>query len=193
MLYATVRQRKIHVKNPTTVIQNGIGVDHVLLDMDDEWKDMTSIVCVFTNGDTAKEVLHMFGQPVQVPWECLAQTGLLSLSCTGYVGNEKVMTTMMPNSFWDVVQNGPVTGDVPMEPTPTLYEQILAAAGAANAAAAEVAALSGQLAEDREHGVFNGVSATVAVGTVSTGAAGAAKLTVSTAQTESVEIVFTIT
>ena len=175
MLYATVRQRKIHVKNPVTVIQNGIGVDWLVLDMDDEWKDMTSIVCVFTNGDTAKEMLHTFGQPVQVPWECLTETGLLSVSCTGYVGSEKVMTTMMPDSFWNVVQNGPVTGDTPMEPTATLYEQVLAAAGAANAAATQAANVSAQLIQDKENGVFDGedgVTHTVSVGTVLTGASG---------------------
>ena len=54
MLYATVRQRKIHVKNPVTVIRNGIKVDWLMLDMDDEWQEMTSIVCVFTNGDVAE-------------------------------------------------------------------------------------------------------------------------------------------
>lgn len=175
MLYATVRQRKIHVKNPVTVIQNGIGVDWLVLDMDDEWQEMTSIVCVFTNGDTAKEMLHTFGQPVQVPWECLKETGLLSVSCTGYVGSEKVMTTMMPDSFWNVVQNGPVTGDTPMEPTATLYEQVLAAAGAANSAATQAAEVSAQLVKDKENGVFDGedgATPTVTVGTVLTGASG---------------------
>jgi hypothetical protein len=204
LLYATVRQRKIHVKNPVTVIQNGIGVDWLVLDMDDEWQEMTSIVAVFTlkysepktvteevekeNGEKetvektvmetkeiAKEMLHTFGQPVQVPWECLKNTGLLSVSCTGYVGSEKVMTTMMPDSFWNVVQNGPVTGDTPMEPTATLYEQVLAAAGAANSAATQAAEVSAQLVKDKENGVFNGrdgETPTVTVGTVLTGASG---------------------
>lgn len=149
MLYATVRQRKIHIKNPTTVIQNGVGVDQIVLDMDDEWKDMTSIVCVFQNGETKKEKLHIFGQLLEVPWECLTETGRLTLSCTGYVGGEKVMTTMCPESFWNVVQNGPVTGDVALEPTPTLYEQVLDAAAAANAAVQ-------QLLQDQENGVFDG-------------------------------------
>lgn len=116
MLYATVRQRKIHVKNPVTVIQNGVGADFVQLDMDDEWKDMTSIVCVFTNGETARELPHTLGEPLEVPWECLTKTGQLSLSCTGYVGIEKVMTTMYPDSFWEVVKSGPVSGDAPLTP-----------------------------------------------------------------------------
>ena len=178
MLYATVRQRKIHVKNPVTVIQNGIGVDWLILDMDDEWKKMTSIICVFTNGETAKEMLHEFGKPVQVPWECLAETGLLSVSCTGYMqdGDDLLtMTTMQPDSFWNVVQNGPVTGEPAMEPTPTLYEQVLAAAGAANSAARQATEVSAQLLEDKENGVFDGedgISPTVKVGTVTTGESG---------------------
>ncbi len=154
MLYATVRQRKIYIKNPVTVIRNGVGVDQVVLDMDDEWKEMTSIVCVFQNGGITKEKLHTFGQVLEVPWECLAETGRLMLSCTGYVGSEKVMTTMYPDSFWEVVQNGPVTGDTVMEPTPTLYEQVLAAASAARETAV-------QLMADKENGVFDGDSVTV--------------------------------
>lgn len=204
MLYATVRQRKIHVKNPTAVIRNGVGVDELLLDMDDEWKTMTSIVCVFTthytaqeqqtetvekeDGSTeevtktvtvdkqiAKEMLMTFGQPVAVPWECLTETGRLSVSCTGYVEEEKVMTTMEPDSFWTVVQNGAVTGDTTMEPTPTLYEQVLAAAGAANGAAIYANRVAEQLLTAAAGGVYDGKdgeSATIRLGTVSTGASG---------------------
>ncbi len=198
MLYATVRQRKIYVKNPTTVIQKGIGVDQLILDMDEEWKEMSSIVCVFTlkynqtqtttqtvtkeDGtteevtttttvpmETAKEILHTFGQPVQVPWECLTETGTLSVSCTGYDGEEKVMTTMLPDHAWTVVQNGPMEGDVLMEPTPTLYGQILAAAGAASSAAANANATAAELQQARENGEFDGSSPTVAVGSVTGG------------------------
>ena len=199
MLYATVRQRKIHVKNPVTVIQNGVNVDNLLLDMDDEWQEMTSIVAVFTlkyaeketveeevDGETvekeatvakeiSKEMLYTFGETVMVPWECLQYTGRLSVSVTGYVGSEKVMTTMLPDSFWSVVQNGAKTGDTPLEPTQTLYEQVLAAAGAANAAASAAIDVSNQLVQDKEDGKFNGadgVTPTVEVGTVLTGASG---------------------
>lgn len=210
MLYATVRQRKIHVKNPVTVIQNGIGVDQLMLDMDEEWEDMTSIVCVFTLHYTVQEerpvekeedsaeaqaesgeaedgaaeetelvtvekekteqVLYTFGEPMLVPWECLKETGSLSVSCTGYVGEEKVMTTMLPDSFWTVVQNGPVTGDTPMEPTPTLYEQVVSAAGAAQAAARTANSVAAEIQKAKENGEFDGVSPTVTVGTVAEGA-----------------------
>lgn len=121
MLYATVRQRKIHVKNPTTVIQNGVNVDELVLEMDDEWALMETIKAVFTlkgpDPEISKEVPHTFGSPLTVPWECLAETGRLMVSLTGYVGSEKVMTTMYPDSFWEVVQSGPMTGDTPLDPT----------------------------------------------------------------------------
>ena len=138
LLYATVRQRKIHVKNPVTVIRNGVGVDDLVLEMDDEWAALDRIVCVFElkhdDGTVTKEMLHTFGQTVQVPWECLVYTGLLSVSVTGYDGNgAKVMTTMMPDSFWTVVQNGTMSADASVAPTPDLYAQILAVTGQAPA------------------------------------------------------------
>ena len=179
MLYATVRQRKIHVKNPVTVIQNGIGVDKLMLDMDDEWRDMSSIVCVFitkyTNDETkqeeevTKEVLHTFGEPLLVPWENLQETGSLSVSCTGYVGDEKVMTTMAPDSFWSVVKNGPVTGETPMEATATLYEQVLGAAGAAREAAQTANTAATELRTAKDRGEFDGVTPTVEIGSVAAG------------------------
>ena len=203
MLYATVRQRKIHVKNPVTVIQNGVNVDELLLDMDDEWREMTSIVAVFTlkyseienveeevDGETvekeqtvskelAKEMLHIFGEPIMVPWECLQHTGKLSVSCTGYVGSEKVMTTMLPDSFWNVVQNGAMTGDSAIEPTPSLLEQIMSAATAAETAANAATTVSNQLLQDKANGVFDGtdgISPTVEIGTVTTGTDGKASV-----------------
>lgn len=135
MLYATVRQRKIYVKSPVTVIQNGVNVDTLILDMDEEWKEMTSIVCVFTNGEVAKQVLHTFGNPLTVPWECLSSTGSLILSVTGFVGEEKVMTTAKSETGWNIVQNGTPNGDASASPTPQLLQQVTAAAESANSAA----------------------------------------------------------
>lgn len=187
MLYATVRNRKIHVKKPDTVVQKGVKVDWLHLEMDDEWAEMESIVCVFVNRHTeevdgkltekeiTKEMLHTFGQQVLVPWECLVNTGMLSVSCTGYVGGEKIMTTMYPDSFWNVVQNGPVSGDETIEPTASLYNQILAAAGEATAAAIAANQAKEQLLQDKANGVFNGedgVSPKVSVGSTQTGSEG---------------------
>ena len=226
MLYATVRQRKIHVKNPTTVIQNGIGVDKLMLSMDEEWLDMDSIVCVFTTkymveeekkeeetegeqtGDTegeetekepttimvekeeVNEMLYTFGEPVLVPWENLKETGTLSVSCTGYVGNEKVMTTMLPDSFWNVVQNGPMTGKEAVEPTTSLYDQIIAASGNAQTAAKLANDVAVELRTAKENGEFDGsdgVTPSIKVGNVLTGAPGSeAQVTRKGTETEAI-------
>lgn len=200
MLYATVRNRKIHVKRPDTVVQNGVNVDWLQLDMDDEWQSMDSIVCVFmlhyteeststqessvtttiTEKEVQKEMLHTFGEPVMVPWECLEHTGMLSVNCTGYVRDEdgesqKVMTTAYPDSYWEVVQNGPMSGEETLEPTPSLYDQIVAAAGAATAAAADAEKARNQLLQDKANGVFDGKdgeSTRVTVGNTVTGPPG---------------------
>lgn len=116
MLYATVRQRVIEVKKPKTVIQNGVNVDFVMLAMDQEWNNMESIVCVFKNADIEQETTHKIGTPLPVPAECLKQTGQLTISLTGYVNGEKVMTTKYPDSCWEIVANGPMTADAPLSP-----------------------------------------------------------------------------
>ena len=123
MLYATVRQRKVFVKKPTQVVRNGVNVDYLTLDMDDEWAQMDRIEGVFTlryaEDREVKEITveapHTFGKPLLVPSECLTQVGWLMFSCAGYVGDEKIMTTMLPDSFWNVVENGPMTGDAPLD------------------------------------------------------------------------------
>ena len=197
MLYATVRQRKIYVKKPTTVIQNGVGVDELTLDMDAEWGSMDSIICVFTlkyteststtetgsdgNSTTkittetkeiTKQMLHTYGTTLLVPWECLVKTGLLSVSCTGYVGSTKIMTTMLPDSFWNVVQNGAITGDETIDPTPTLYQQIVAAAGVATTAAAAANNAASEIKAAAAAGEYDGKTPTVRIGSTTTGATG---------------------
>lgn len=217
MLFATVRQRKIHVKRPETVIRNGKNVDELMLEMDDEWTKMHQIVGVFVlryqvateeevenedgeketitvmkDREEAREVFVTVGEPVMVPWECLAETGLLSFSITGYVGGEQVMTTMMPDSFWTVVQNGPMDGDESIEPTPSLYDQIMAAAGRANTAAAAAEKTEAELRAAKENGDFNGVSPTVQVDGVVTGAAGSDANVENVGTEQDVKLRFTI-
>lgn len=220
MLYATVRNRKIHVKRPDTVVQNGVNVDWLQLDMDDEWQSMDSIVCVFTlhyteeststqettvtttitEKEVQKEMLHTFGKPVMVPWECLEHTGMLSVNCTGYVRDEdgesqKVMTTAYPDSYWEVVQNGPMSGEETLEPTPSLYDQIVAAAGAATAAAADAEEARNQLLQDKANGVFDGKdgeSTSVTVGTTTTGSPGTSAQVYATGDEKNMVLNFTI-
>lgn len=216
MLYATVRNRKVHVKKPDTVIQNGVKVDLLELDMDDEWQEMDSIVCVFVNHYTEqetvetendgakttlvektieKEMLLTFGDPVLVPWEVLEQTGMLCVSCTGYVGDEKIMTTMYPDSFWQVVQNGPMSGDSTVEPTPSLYNQIVAAAGSATEAAQAATQAKEQLLQDKANGAFDGKDGTpanVTVGLVKTGQPGTEAQVIQTGTAQDVVLNFVI-
>lgn len=116
MLYATVRQRKIAVKLPNTIVQNGVNVDHLQLDMDSEWRSMEQIICLFQNGDIQKEVPYVYGNTVTIPAECLTHPGELYVSITGYVHGKKVMTTAYPDSYWEVVPNGAISGEQSLSP-----------------------------------------------------------------------------
>ena len=156
MLFATVRQRKIYVKAPQTVVKDGVNVDVLKLEMDDEWAEMTSIICVFSNGSVKKEVMHTFGQPITVPWECLESTGVLMLGITGYVGTQKVMTTMNADNGWEIVQNSETTGDEQFEATPTLTQQLLEAAASANNAAEAANTAKQDILDAVSNGEFDG-------------------------------------
>ena len=156
MLFATVRQRKIYVKAPQTVVKDGVNVDVLRLEMDDEWAEMTSIICVFSNGSVKKEVMHTFGQPITVPWECLESTGVLMLGITGYVGTQKVMTTMNADNGWEIVQNSETTGEEQFEATPTLTQQLLEAATSANNAAAAANTAKQDILDAVSNGEFDG-------------------------------------
>ena len=224
MLYATVRQRKVFVKKPTAIVRNGVNVDTLVLEMDDEWAKMTSIRCIFslqytevttstetvekedggteevtTTTKTAKEInkerMHTFGKEILVPWECLTETGNLSVSCIGYVGDTQIMRTMKPDSFWDVVLEGHDTGDEPLEATPTLYDQVVAAAGAANAAAAQATQVSNELTQKAEGGEFDGedgLTPVVEIGSVQTGAEGSEAQVTNTGTFPNVVLNFTL-
>lgn len=156
MLFATVRQRKIYVKAPQTVVKDGVNVDVLRLEMDDEWAEMTSIICVFSNGSVKKEVMHTFGQPITVPWECLESTGVLMLGITGYVGTQKVMTTMNADNGWEIVQNSETTGEEQFEATPTLTQQLLEAATSANSAAEAANTAKQDILDAVNNGEFDG-------------------------------------
>lgn len=250
MLHATVRNRKIHVKSPTTIPRGSQNVDEVLFDLDEEW-DGLAVTCVFQNlhtkevtkkkivteietkvetkenvgGDDEKitstktttvtteteedaadngsdeeetsvttEVTEEDGEkenskvittvtttvttlkPVVttdeetkskeillksnkalVPFECLEDVGQLSVSLTGVdADGAKRMTTVQPDSFWDVVEEGEQVGDEAQAATATLYEQALTAVEKAVEAAEDAKATSDKLAQDAANGVFDG-------------------------------------
>lgn len=248
MLHATVRNRKIHVKSPTTIPQGSKNVDVLLLDLDEEWDAMSTIVCIFSNLHTEEKVkkkvitteetkvetkkesdntvlstktttviseeetdaeddnkdfdetdqkvevtetdgpnsgeittttktttivterpvsrteetttsneMLVTNKTVSVPHEVLDVVGQMSISVVGYGDDgNAVMTTVLSDSFWEVVESGITEGDVSEEQTPTIYEQAMAAIGKAEDAAKIAKDTADNLAQDAANGKFNG-------------------------------------
>lgn len=131
------------------------------LKLDRFWKDCDSICAVFSNGDKRVEQLLTNGeweQPVEVPAEVL-RPGRLSLSLTGYVGEEQVITTRKMGRSLAILPAGPQDGDEPLAPTPGMKQQVAAAAAKATAASAEAACAAEearQAATEVEAGLASG-------------------------------------
>lgn len=131
------------------------------LKLDRFWKDCDSICAVFSNGGKRVERLLTGGdwdRPVEVPAEVL-RPGRLSLSLTGYVGEEQVITTRKMGRSLAILPAGPQDGDEPLAPTPGMKQQVAAAAAKAAKASAEAAGAAAearQAAAEVEAGLASG-------------------------------------
>lgn len=249
MLHATVRNRKIHVKSPTTIPQGSKNVDVLLLDLDEEWDAMSQIVCIFSNTHTVEKVkkkvkttietkvekkkseddtvlstkttietfeeetdaeddnkdfdetdqktevteeagteegtkivttvtttivterpvskteetstsiaMDVTDSKASVPYKNILDTvGQMYISVVGYgAKGGAIMTTVLSDSFWEIVESGEIEGGVNEEEPPGFYETALATLGEAKKAAEDAKATSDKLLQDAANGVFDG-------------------------------------
>lgn len=93
---AVVTNRKIYLKHPRFV-QGGINADELVIFADEEWDECTTILVTFTHeSDDISPVTYLLpglGKPANVPKSVLEEAGDLYISLTGYVGEEKRITT----------------------------------------------------------------------------------------------------
>lgn len=93
---------------------------------DPDWIDK-KVTAIFKNSNVSKSYSQIIGSDTElkscecyVPWEVLDKRGTLSVSVSA--GN--LMTTISASVI--VRESGYTEGETPQEPTPTVYEQILA-------------------------------------------------------------------
>lgn len=143
---------------------------YVDLEFDEEWDGMSVTVLFSINdGEPVKQLWN--GTPVEVPPEVLV-SGTLRIGCVGVKdeGETRLTTWRMKDGIC-VHRCAGTLGTTPEEATPTLLEQLAAAAGNANSAAIAANEAREQLMQDKANGVFDGAdgqSATVEVGNVTT-------------------------
>ena len=143
---------------------------YVDLEFDEEWDGMSVTVLFSINdGEPVKQLWN--GTPVEVPPEVLV-SGTLRIGCVGVKdeGETRLTTWRMKDGIC-VHRCAGTLGTTPEEATPTLLEQLAAAAGNANSAAIAANEAREQLMQDKANGVFDGAdgqAATVEVGNVTT-------------------------
>lgn len=112
----TVRDRAVTVERKRWLVQNGIGVDYLVLDLDEEFQAMESIVVTLVNSSVSSPaVITYTGESIRIPERMLEKPGMLYVTVTGYRGeDERVVTKAMRDT--DAAMVIP-SGELGVEPT----------------------------------------------------------------------------
>ena len=89
----TVQGRVIGYPHNERVISRNVQVDAIAATFDSEWAATTNVLAVFTNGQTVVRVDAGYKSgkaTVTVPWEVLADDGMLYVSFVGYLPGKAV-------------------------------------------------------------------------------------------------------
>lgn len=90
-----INNRKVYLKNPRFV-QGGINADEIVVFPDEEWEECDTILVTFDNKSMEAPITYLLPgikQSMLVPKSALEKSGDLYISFTGYVGEEKRLTT----------------------------------------------------------------------------------------------------
>ena len=157
-----VRQKRITRRGTAPLVGDTAGHYTFRVEFDEEWDGLAKVV-VFRNGSHTAQMLYT-GQ-ARLPAQVCGR-GELYVACHGYknLGDEAaVIRTIRMTRPVRLLGSAPMAGDEAQPYTPTLFEQVVAAADAANRARE-------QLLRDKAAGAFDGRAARVTVGSTRTGA-----------------------
>ena len=89
-----IKQRKVYLPN-RNFVQGGINSDEVAVFPDLEWEDCDTLLITMKNENVDNPGTYLIkpGEPLLIPKAILEKPGLLYFSFTGYVGEEKRITT----------------------------------------------------------------------------------------------------
>ena len=172
----TVKDRVIGYPHNERVISRNVRVDAIAATFDDEWSETTSVLAVFTNGKTVIRVDAGYASgkaTVTVPWEVLADDGMLYVSFVGYLAdNSRIVTERMKRPFI-VERGGEVDGGDAANPSPDVIQSALAEAAAATDAANTAAGKAADAAASATESSLKANSAAVAANDAAKSATGA--------------------
>lgn len=105
----TVADRRITYEHNDRMVRLNQGIDTIKATFDSEWDSMTSFRVVFVNGKTAINMsMASKSSTVTVPWEVLAEEGMLFIAFIGTSGTKRIVTEQMRYPF--MVANAHIEG-----------------------------------------------------------------------------------
>ena len=174
----TVKDRVIGYPHNERVISRNVHVDAIAATFDDEWSETTSVLAVFTNGKTVIRVDAGYASgkaTVTVPWEVLADDGMLYVSFVGYLAdNSRIVTERMKRPFI-VERGGDVDGGDAANPSPDVIQTAMAEAAAATKAANAAAGKADDAAASATEFALKANAAAEAANSATEGATGVTK------------------
>lgn len=172
----TVKDRVIGYPHNEHVISRNVRVDAIEATFDDEWSETTSVLAVFTNGKTVIRVDAGYESgkaTVTVPWEVLADDGMVYVSFVGYLADDsRIVTERMKRPFI-VERGGEVDGGDAAKPSPDVIQTAMAEAAAATKAANTAAGKADDAAASATESALKANSAAVAANDAAESATGA--------------------
>lgn len=112
---------KITLTEDETLVAGSVGVHYAEFTFDESWENYAK-TAVFRNGNVTVEALVADGK-CEIPWEVLADAGLLYVGIRGELGDKQRPTLWAARK---TVHDGAERGDEAREPTPDIYQQLLA-------------------------------------------------------------------
>ena len=166
-----IKDKRITRKGFQPVVADTSGAYTFTLEFDREWDGLVKVV-VFQNGPETAELIY--NGRTWLP-DNVSRRGNLYVACHGYKNqgdSVAVLRTVRMTNPVRILEAGRKAGGEPERYTPTVFEQVMAAAGAADAAAQEARTVKDELLAARASGELDGKAATVTVGTVETAGPG---------------------
>ena len=149
-----VRNQKITRKGLTQLVGDTAGFYTFTIDFDEAWDDLVKVV-VFRNGTDTAQMIYTGQSPLPAQ---VSGRGDLYVACHGYRkkgDSVAVLRTIRMTRPVRLLGAAPMAGDSLQQFTPTVFEQVLAAAGDAGRAAAQAETLTAQLRALWEQGAFS--------------------------------------
>lgn len=139
-----VKNRRLTRKGSLPLVGDTGGHDTFTVEFDEEWRGLAKVV-VFQNGADTAQVLYTGEAPLPAQ---VCGRGALYVACHGYcrIGDAVAVVRTIRMSRPILLQGSdPMSGDEGQPFTPTLFDQVVAAAGEAEAAAAAARAQAEKL------------------------------------------------